>query len=63
MKNKEIKLNSKTKKCRVHNKELIYCKDCVEVRNTIEIIKVLRLDAEEQNRVYKEALEKLENNK
>ena len=50
------------KKCRVHNKELVYCKDCVEVRDAIAIIKALRLDSEEQNRIYKEALKKIDNN-
>lgn len=51
----------KNKKCRVHNKELIYCKECVENLTMIEIIKVLRLDAKGRSKVDKEVLDEIRN--
>lgn len=52
-------MNKTNKKCRIHNKELIYCKDCIETLSAINIIKVLRSNAKEQNKIYKEALKVL----
>ena len=59
MKQREIKKESEKGKCRVHNKKLIYCEDCIEYLNAIEIMKVLRLDSKEQNKAYKKALKVL----
>jgi len=47
-------------KCRAHNEELIYCKDCVKTLKTIEIIKLLRLDSKEQEKIYKKALKRID---
>lgn len=48
-------------KCRIHNKELTYCEDCIKIKNALLTVNILRMDTKGQVKVYKEALKKLEN--
>jgi len=59
MKQREIKKESEKGKCKIHNKKLIYCKDCIEYLNAIEVMKVFRLGPNEQNKAYKKAFKVL----
>ena len=47
------------KKCRVHNEELVYCKDCVEFHKTLNTREVLRLSDKEKKVIYQKTLRKL----
>lgn len=50
----------KVKKCRAHNKELVYCESCVEAHKDLNTIKVLRLSKEEKEKMYKKVMKKLD---